>query len=331
MPRYRLLVTVVLLLVSGQVFGEQLKIATIAPDGSTWMKEARKAADEVAEKTEGRVSFRFYPGGTMGNEAMVLRKMRVGQLHGGVFVAGSFADIEPNVQAYTLPLMFRSYAEVDHVRKTVDAELIKKLESKGFVTFGFIEGGFAHLMTVEPASTFAELKGLKAWIPEGDTVGSVLVEEAGLSPVPLPLPDVLTGLQTGLLEGVTAPPIAAVALQWFTKARYLLDLPVIYTYGCVTLSKRSFDRLAPGDQKAVREALEKMTNALDQRTREDNEGAAEALRAQGVVFTPVSEQVNAEWNVVAAAAAKRLSTELKLDPAVLAEINTLLEQFREKP
>ena len=94
-----------------------IKIATLAPDGSFWMKEVRRGADEIAERTGGRVQIRLYPGGTMGNDQAVLRKMRIGQLQGGMVVGMTLAGISPELQVYGLPLMFRSYEEVDHVRE----------------------------------------------------------------------------------------------------------------------------------------------------------------------------------------------------------------------
>lgn len=323
-----LLMLLLMFFLAGPLHAVQLKIATLAPDGSSWMTEARKAAAQIKQRTEDRVTFRFYPGGTMGNEAMVLRKMRVGQLHGGVFVAGSFSNIEPNVQAYSLPLLFRSPQEVDHVRGRIDAELINRMEAKGYIVFGFIEGGFAHLMTIRQANSFADLKGMKAWFPEGDVVGGVLVDEGGLSPVPLPLPDVLTGLQTGLVEAATAPPVAAVALQWFTKARYLLDLPVIYTYGFMAMSDRAWKRISAGDREIVREEFEKMSAALDTGTRKDNLGAAEALKRQGVAFVEPGEAFVARWEQVAETASKRLTRELELDAALVKRIDELLTDFR---
>ena len=194
-----------------------LKIATLAPDGSYWMTALRESAAEISKRTDGRVEMRFYPGGTMGDDQAVLRKMRIGQLHGGGMLSGTLAARVPDLEVYGLPLLFRSYDEVDHVRGAFDARLLAELESNGLVAFGFIETGFAYLMSVDPVDSLDDLRGRKAWFPEGDAVGQAILEAAGLSPVPLPLSDVLTGLQTGLIETVAGPPVGAVALQWFTK------------------------------------------------------------------------------------------------------------------
>ena len=295
----------------------QLKIATVAPDGSFWMTEARKAADEVSERTYGRVSFRFYPGGTMGDDGAVQRKMRIGQLHGGVFIAGSFAHAVPDLQIYTLPLLFSTYEEVDAVRAKMDAPLIEALAEQGFHSFGFIEGGFAYIYSTKKAASFADLEGQKAWLPENDPIGKVLIEEASLSPVPLSLADVLTGLQTGLVDVVTGPPVAAVALQWFTKVKYAIEYPVVYTYGTMVLSNKAWDRLSADDQKIVEEVLTAMTETLDRRAREDNKGARRALESQGVETLTPPADTERQWQELARRSSARLEKELGLSRSML--------------
>jgi TRAP-type C4-dicarboxylate transport system substrate-binding protein len=298
----------------------QLKIATVAPDGSFWMTEAKKAADEISARTYGRVSFRFYPGGTMGDDGAVLRKMRIGQLQGGVFVAGSFDQVVPDVRIYSLPLLFKSYAEVDAVRAQTDPLLIAALDANGYHSFGFIEGGFAYIYSTKKVSSFADLKGRKAWLPENDPVGRVLAEEASLSPVPLSLADVLTGLQTGLVDVVTGPPVAAVALQWFTKVKYTIDLPVIYTYGSMVISDRAWSSLTADDRVLVDEVLGRMTTTLDRRAREDNLGAKKALEQQGVVTVSPDADTQRQWEELAERSSARLVDDLGLNRDLLAAI-----------
>lgn len=306
----------------------QLKIATVAPDGSFWMIEARRAAEEISERTYGRVTFRFYPGGTMGNDAAVLRKMRIGQLQGGVFVTGSFAGVVPDVQIYNLPLLFTNYDEVDAIRAKVDPRLIAALDTEGYHTFGFIEGGFAYLYSTKKAATFDDLKGRKAWIPADDPIGMVLVEEGGLSPVPLALADVLTGLQTGLVDVVSGPPVAAVALQWFTKVKYVIELPVVYTYGCMAVSHRAWAKMSADDRKIVDKVLREMTKTLDQRAREDNEGSRLALEKQGVKGITPAADTALQWEGVAGRSSERLVKQLGLNEDLLAEIETELSGLR---
>lgn len=306
----------------------RLKIATMAPDGTLWMKEMRKAAEDVKERTDGRVSFRFYPGGTMGDDSAVLRKIRIGQLHGGVVLAGSLANIDANFEIYNLPLLFRSYGEVDYVRDRMDQILIDGLETKGFVAFGFSETGFTYLLSAKPTRTFDDLKGRKAWIPQGDPVSLAIVEAAGLSPVPLPISDVLTGLQTGLIDTVAAPPVGAIALQWFTKAKYLTDLPITYICGTTVVSAKAFNRMSAGDQEIVREAFGRANRTLDETSRSDNEKARGALADQGVVFVEPTMETRAKWDDIAAVATEKLVTQRDYDPATLAMVENLVKVYR---
>lgn len=315
-----LIIAALLCSISPAAEATQFKIATVAPDGSFWMTEAKKAAAEISERTYGRVTFRFYPGGTMGDDSAVQRKMRIGQLHGGVFIAGSFAHVVPDLQIYTLPLLFKTYEEVDAVRSKTDPKLIAALNDKGFRTFGFIEGGFAYIYSTKKGSSFAELEGRKAWLPENDPIGQVLIEETSLSPVPLGLADVLTGLQTGLVDVVTGPPVAAVALQWFTKVRYAIEFPVVYTYGCMVISDRAWSSLSADDKVVVGEVLGRMTKTLDRRARQDNEGARTALEQQGVITLTPSSETEKQWEALAERSSKRLVDQLGLNHDFLAEI-----------
>jgi TRAP-type C4-dicarboxylate transport system substrate-binding protein len=318
-------------LVTASAAGAQtvhLKIATIAPDGSLWMTKLSKAADEITTRTEGRVSLRFYPGGVMGTDEAVLRKMRIGQLQGGVVLAGSLSSIDPNMEIYDLPLLFGSYDEVDAVRAQMDGRLIAGLEEKGYVSFGFTGTGFAYLLSTKPTRTFDDLKGRKAWMPQDDEVSLAIVEEAGLSPVPLPISDVLTGLQTGLIDTVAAPPVGAIALQWFTKATYLTDLPITYLYGTVVVDAKAFNKIGAGDQKIVREVLGRTSKEMDHASRQDDEEAREALANQGVTFVVPSDEMRAKWDQIAAAATRKLVAERGYDQAILAEIRQLIEEYR---
>jgi len=306
----------------------QLKIATLAPDGSFWMEEARRAADEIGSRTDGRVGFRFYPGGTMGSDDTVLRKMRIGQLHGAALLAGSLGDLDPDFEIYNLPLIFRSYEEVDHVRRQLDQRLLSQLEDDGIVAFGLIETGFVYLMSTKATRSFADLEGRKAWIPEGDAISKAIADAAGLAPVPLALSDVLTGLQTGLIDTVAAPPVGAVALQWFTKAKYVTDLPLTYIYGTLVLSEAAFRKISPQDQSVVREALETMSSELNQRSRTDNQQAREALAKQGVTFVNPTPETEERWEEVAAEARQTLIGRQDYDRELVSEMERILDAYR---
>jgi TRAP-type C4-dicarboxylate transport system substrate-binding protein len=327
----RVLFSIFIALLVAPTVGAQsvrLKIATMAPGGTLWMKEMAQAAEEIKERTEGRVSFRFYPGGTMGSDSAVLRKIRIGQLHGGVVLAGSLADIDPDLEIYSLPLLFSSYGEVDFVRETMDEILIGELAKKGYVAFGFTETGFTYLLSAKPTRTFDDLKGRKTWMMQDDPVSLAIVEAAGLSPVPLPISDVLTGLQTGLIDTVAAPPVGAIALQWFTKAKYLTDLPITYVCGATVVSAEAFDRMSPEDREIVREVLGRANRTLDDTSRSDNEEARQALIGQGVEFVNPTAETHAKWEEIAAVATDRLIAQRGYDSSMMAQIEELVTAYR---
>jgi TRAP-type C4-dicarboxylate transport system substrate-binding protein len=266
----------------------------------------------------------------MGNERSVLRKMRIGQLHGGAFTAGSLADVYPDMQIYSLPLAFESYEEVDYVRARMDEVLLKNLTDTGFVSFGLIETGFAYLMSSKPAASFSDLEGKKAWIPEGDLIGEAILDAAGLTPTPLPLSDVLTGLQTGLIDTIAGPPVGAVALQWFTKVKYLTEMPIIYSYGALIVSEKAFKRIDEADQAIVREVMGRVSGELDRRAREDNDGAKRALAKQGIAFIDLTPENLKQWQEVADEATKRLAEKKVFSPEMMAEIEEHITAFRKQ-
>ncbi len=189
MKAIRLLFLLLLtLLLPAALYATTFKIATAAPEGSGWMREMRAGATEIKQRTDGRVTIRFFAGGVMGNDKSVLRKMRVGQLHGGAFISGALNDISPDINLFGLPLIFRSYGEVDYVRSRMDTDLKQVIEEKGFVCFGFAEGGFALLMSGEPVRIIDDVRGRKIWVPEGDSVSYRAMESLGLAPVRKTLP-----------------------------------------------------------------------------------------------------------------------------------------------
>ncbi len=278
-----------------QALAVDIKIASVAPDGSHWMQQMRAGAAEIQSRTGGRVALKFYPGGVMGNDAQVLRKVRIGQLQGGAFTAGGLGERYGPLNLYGIPLMFRSLDEVDVVRRRLDSKLIAGLEQAGFVCFGFIEGGFANLLSNEPISSVEDLRRKKVWVPEGDQSSFLAMQALGLSPVVLPVTDVLTGLQTGLVEVAFASPVAALVLQWHTKVKYITSLPVSYSMGVFAIEKDAFGGLSPADQQVVREVMGRFMSELDEAARTDNERAAEVLASSGVKTVDVNAGDVENW------------------------------------
>jgi TRAP-type C4-dicarboxylate transport system substrate-binding protein len=285
---------VVVLLIGGFAHAAVLKIATVAPEGSSWMNDMRAGAKEIQELTEGRVQIKFYGGGVMGNDAKVLGKIRIGNLHGGAFTPSALQKIYPDISLYGLPLTFDSNEEVAYVRSRLDQIIQEGLEEAGFVSFGFAAGGFAMIMSNEPVTRLGDLKGKKVWVPEGDTISYASMEALSLSPVTLPLTDVLTGLQTGLIDIVTMSPIGALVLQWHTKVKFITDLPLVYTMGFMAIDKKAFNKISSGDQEIVRQVMTRTYLQLNDANLVDNKEALQALLNTGIEQVALVENEAAE-------------------------------------
>jgi len=273
-----------LTLLNGNAQAFTFKIATLSLDGSFWMQKMREGAKEITDKTTSRVKFKFYPGGVMGDDAGVLRKIRFRQLHGAAITNAGLSKIYPDIQLYNMVLKFNSLEEIDYVREKMDAQLMTGLEENGMVTFGFAEMGLAYLMSTQPIKNLNDLKHQKTWVPDNNNIALAAMKAFSVSPIPLPLRDVLMGLQTGMLNVVTGSPVGALALQWQTKIKYATDLPLSYIFGVMVLDKKAFDKISAADQKIVREVLNRVVNEMDKQSRIDNINAIKALENQGVEF-----------------------------------------------
>lgn len=304
-----------------------LKLATVAPEGSSWMVQIRQGAEEVAEKTAGRVKIKLYGGGVMGNEKAVLRKMRIGQLQGGAFTSGAMATVYSDLSLYSLPMLFNSLEEVDFVRASMDTVLKKGLEAKGFACFGFAEGGLALMFSQQPIATLDALKGKKVWVPEGDLPSYAAMEANGLTPVTLPLTDVLTGLQTGLIDVIGSSPLAAIAFQWHTQVKYFSPTPLSYIYALLVVDAKVMKKMSPADQQVVREVFEAIYQRLDKENRFENAQAEEALLNQGLIEEKPMQQL-AQMRATAEAALSKRAENGLFSAELYAEVKALLQQFR---
>ena len=305
-----------------------IKIASVAPDGSRWMQQMRAGAEEVAMRTGGRVSIKFYPGGVMGNDAQVLRKIRIGQLQGGAFTAGGLGERYGALNLYGIPLLFRSLDEIDAVRAVFDPELEAGLERAGFVTFGFIEGGFANLLANEPIHSVEDMRRKKVWVPEGDPISFMAMETLGLSPAVLPVTDVLTGLQTGLIDIAFASPVAALVLQWHTKVKYITDLPISYSMGIFAIEKGAFSALTAADQQIVREVMSRYIGDLNREARDDNRRAAEVLASSGLKTVTVDAADVEVWRSTIQSIYPQLRERPDIDAVMFDRMLAVLAEYR---
>jgi TRAP-type C4-dicarboxylate transport system substrate-binding protein len=302
----RLVLILFILLATENVHAVRLKIATLSPEGSMWMEKMRQGADMVAQKTDNRVTFKFYPGGVMGNDKTVLKKIRIGQLHGGAVVGGSLSQFFPANQIYAQPLKFKNLKEIDYIRKYMDRFVVEGLYRAGFVTFGLMGGGFAYIMSQNPIKTLQDLRNQKVWIPDNDKISQDSIKSFGVTPIPLSIADVRTSLQSGLINTVATSPVGAVVLQWHTQIKYVLNIPLIYLHAVLAIDKKKFIKIDEQDRKIVTQVMTCALKELDIQNREDDIKATQALKNRGIKFIMPSRDDLADWQKTADIASQKM-------------------------
>ena len=324
----RLLLALAAMTICGLANAATLKIATVAPEASQWMQDMRAGAAEIKERTAGRVQIKYYGGGVMGNDRKVLSQIRIGRLHGGAFTPTALSDLYGNVNLYGLPLVFDSEDEVAFVRSKLDQRIMDGIYEAGFKTFGFASGGFAYLMSNTPVDELDDLKGQKVWVPEGDGISYSSMEALSLSPVSLPLTDVLTGLQTGLIDMVGISPIGALVLQWHTKVDYVTEVPMLYTYGFMAVDRKAWEKISDTDRAIVDEVMTGIYRNFDEQNPIDNVEAREALLNSGVESVPFSQEEADKIREVLLESNLMLAENGLYSVDIYKELLDLLEQYR---
>lgn len=308
----------------------KLKIAALSPDGSSWMIKLKEGAKEIEEKTQGRVKFKFYPGGVMGGDKTVIRKMKIGQLHGAVFSNGTLNNIYSGSQAYNLVLKFNSYDEIDYIRPYIDPLIKDGIQQNGYTVLGLSELGFAYLMSRSPIANIENLKQQKSWVPEGNYTASEAMKAFGITPIPLPLQDVLIALQTDMVDVIAGSPVGAITLQWHTKVNYVTDLPIAYVYGGLIISNKAMKKISENDQRIVKSVMDKITKELDRQTRKDNVAAVEAIKNQGVKWITPDKNTIQKMKTMIETANEGLIKQTQMDQKIIDELEKHLNNYRGK-
>ncbi len=324
------LILLVSFLTLSSVQARTFKIASLSPEGSDWMQKMRAGAKEIEKKTNGRVKFKFYPGGVMGDDQAVLRKIKIGQLHGGALAGGSLIKANPNYSIYALLLTYKDQGEINHIRKTIDPIIKKGFEKGGVIILGMAESGFVYSMSSKQATPNVHLlRQQKVWAPSNDKTGQETLRSFGVTAIPLPYGDVLAALQTGLIDTVAMSPIGAIALQWYTQIKYITDMPLLYSFGTLSMSKKAFKKIKPDDQKIVRSVMNKVFIKIDDSNRKNNKEALAVLKKSGIEFIKPSVQEQKEWQTLADKANRQLVSSGKLDAELVHTVKHLLSEYRQ--
>ncbi len=261
-----------------------LKFATLAPAGTTWMNLLEEWGQTVKTQSNGRLVFKFYPGGVQGDEPDVLRKMRFNQLQGGAFSGHGIGQMYSPARVMELPFLFDSFDEIDHVRAQLMPEFEQGFHANGYELLGWMEIGFVHMFSKQAIASMEELKSHRVWLWQGDPMGQAFFDASGISPVPLSIIDVYTSLSTGLIDVVYSTPLASIAMQWHTKTKYISDIALTNAIGGLIVTRKFFDQLPADLQTLLRTTGKAIGERLVTETRQDNQKSVAELKKRGLTF-----------------------------------------------
>lgn len=306
------------------------RIAALPPKGGTYMNAMDAFASEIKEKSGGAVSFRFYPGGSMGDEKDYIKRMRV-NLDGAVFSAMGLGDIIPQVRVLEAPFIFDSYEEAAYVRDKVTPSLVKLFEEKGYTVLGWAEQGRVYIWsTNSPIGTVDELKQHKCWVWAGGPLAASVYEVAGVTPIALSPVDVLTSLQTGIVDTIYCSANILIQLEWYSKIKYMTDFPLLYAIGATIVKKDKFEGMPPELQDLTKELFQRHMDDLVRNTRTENEDALEILKNKmKVEAVPVAAE-RADAFYAAGDEVRKLNLGKLWDQPILDEVMAALEEYRAK-
>ncbi len=306
-----------------------IKFATLAPEGSTWMKVMEEFNAEIKNLTNGEVAFKIYPGGIQGDEKDVLRKIRFGQLHSAGFTGVGLGEILYESRILDAPFLFFSHEEVDYITRLLYDDFSEKFEEEGYILIGWTEVGFVYVYAKKPIKSLKDLKGTKMWMWEGDPIAEATFNSLGVSPIPLSITDVLTSLQTGLIEVVYTSPLACVSLQWYTRVDYMMDVPLADAAGAVLISKRQFDKLPENYQEILREKGRDHMQKLVELSRQDNEESIQLMKKNGIKIVDVPQENIDGFKKAGEEARENLVGKL-YSQELLNRVENALKEFRQK-
>ncbi len=262
----------------------ELRIATLAPSGSPWMAVLDKSAAEIKEKTAGRVTLKYFEGGQQGDERDFVRKIKLGQLDGAAVTAIGLSMIDESIRVLELPMMFTTVEEVDYVADKMWPYFQKKFEEKGFKLNDRGEVGWAYFLSKNKVESLGDLKGQKLWQWGDDRLVGAMFKKLGLNGVPLGVPEVDSSLTSGRITAAYGSPVAAVALQWYTKVKFMTSMPMSYGIGATVVSLETVKKISAEDQKTVQDIGRAGSKKLRKVIRKANEDAKTTMTRKGVTI-----------------------------------------------
>ncbi len=307
----------------------EIKFATLAPDGSLWMKELQKFDSRVQQATNGEVRFKFYFGGIAGDDMQVVEKLKSGQLHAAALTGVGLGSIVPAFRVLDIPFTYKSYKEYDYVLRKLSKYFKGKFLDKGFQVLGWGDAGFVYLLSKQKLSTVDDIRNAKPWAWDVDEVAVAAFKAFDINPTLLSLESVTTNLDSGTIDTVYMAPAAAIAFSWHKQVKYVVDFPLTNASGAVVVTDAFWKTLPDNHKETIKLAAKESMKSFRKKTRRENSKALKTLKAKGLEFlTPTAEDLEA-FQTVGAKAADTLTGKL-YSKKLLAKVRSLLEKYRAK-
>ena len=272
-----------------------IKLATLAPEGTEWHGMLLDMGQEWKKSSKNSVKLRVYPGGVIGDERDMVRKMRIGQIHAAAITTEGLSEIVPEFSAYFVPMAFQSSDDVNAVTEALLPQLEDKLIDSGFKLLHLGELGWAYWFSSRPIKTPHDLKGMKIFTWAGDFKWERLWEKAGYNPVPLASVDILSGLQTGLIDALSTMPLYALSQQSFGLANHMLDMKWGVLMGGIVVDLRAWNRIS----KKYHSELISITKSIQEKQNKINKNAeresVKAMQEHGLILHRITENQKKIW------------------------------------
>jgi TRAP-type C4-dicarboxylate transport system substrate-binding protein len=282
-----------------------IRYATLAPSQSTFGKILKAWSRTLEKETEGRVELRYYSGGSQGDERDFIRKMRAGQMDAAGITATGLGIIVRPVLVLSSPGLIETYDELERVRDAMTPRFAEMFREAGFELLAWADAGKGRIMSTKPILRPADLKAARPWVWKDDPIFAEFLKVVGANGVKLGVPEVYAALQTKMVDVVPNSAIGALALQWYTKLKYMSKESFGIVMGASVIKKEKFDRLTPEDQEVFRNTAARAARALDKVVRRDDEKAYQVLVQRGIQVVE-HEPYRAEWEEAAAKTRERL-------------------------
>lgn len=272
-----------------------IKLGSLAPSGSPWDKALRKISAEWASISNGKVNLKIYPGGIAGGEEDMLRKMRIGQLNAAGLTGIGMCRVFPGILAVQIPLLVRTDEELYYVIEKMRPKFEKELEAKGFTVLIWSKVGWVHFFSKNPVVKPDDLRAHKLFNYAGDPDGTLAWKKAGFHPVPLSPTELMTSLQSGMVDAFSTTPLSAAAYQWFGLAKNMCGMKWAPLIGGIIVSTKTWNKLPADLREKLLDAARKIGKEIQAEIDNADAEAIKIMKEHGLKVHPVSTEIEGQW------------------------------------